>query len=160
MTLFTGWRSMARRLLPDGVVVPAALRTRDFYLEPLAEEHSDGDYEAWMSSIEHIQATPGFIGWVWPPSAGMTKGENLASVRRHARHHAAGVGFTYAVLTPSGDVIGCVYIYPAADARYDCELRTWVRADRADLDRPVHEAVLDWLNREWPFRAILSHPRA
>ncbi len=86
--------------------------------------------------------------------------ENLRSVRRHATHFAARVGFTYAVVArDTNEVVGCVYLYPAADGEHDCEVRSWVRAARADLDDPVHGTVLAWLAAEWPFTAVLSHPR-
>lgn len=161
MEVQAGWRAMAEELVPDGFDVPTLLSTDEFQLVPLEETHNDGDYEAWMSSIPHIQSTPGFVGWGWPPSEGMSLEDNLTSVRRHAQHFAARVGFTYAVLeTATGRVIGCVYIYPVADRRSDCELRSWVRADRRHLDVPLHDAVLEWLRMRWPFTAVLSHPRS
>jgi hypothetical protein len=30
-------------------------------------------------------------------------------------------------------------------------VRSWVRASHARLDRPLHDAVVDWLAGEWPF---------
>lgn len=159
MRLNPGWRSMAKPLVPEEFPVPDPLSTAAFRLEPLDERHADGDYAAWSSSIPHIRATPGFVGWSWPPDA-MTPEENLESVRRHARHHAARVGFTYAVLAePDGVVVGCVYVYPARDGHHGCEVRSWVSAWRADLDRPVHALVVRWLREDWPFGAVLAHER-
>ncbi|TYK52397.1 N-acetyltransferase [Actinomadura decatromicini] len=160
MPLFPGWRSLARSLVPDDFDVPTEWRTPVFRLEALSERHNEGDHEAWMSNIPFVQATAGFAGTTWPPSEGMSLEENMQSVRRHIRHFAARVGFTYAVM-PSGsdDVIGCVYLYPAADDEHDCEVRTWVRADLAVLDAPVHHAVTEWVETAWPFQAVLSHPR-
>jgi hypothetical protein len=158
--LFRGWRAMARALVPEGFVVPTRWDTPQFWLEPLTERRHEEDYAAWMPSIDHIRSTPGFVGWEWPPAQGMSPEENLQSVRRHERHFAARVGFTYAVVErASATLIGCVYVYPAPTADNDCEVRTWVRADRAHLDRAVHEATLAWLERDWPFRALLSHRR-
>jgi hypothetical protein len=34
-----------------------------------------------------------------------------------------------------------------------------VRADRAALDPVLHDAVLAWLERAWPFRSIEYAPR-
>lgn len=152
---------MAKPLVPDGFDVPRVLSTEAFQLEPLSERHNAGDFAAWTSSIAHIQSTPGFVGWPWPPSSGMSLDDNLHAVRRHARHFAARVGFTYAVLERgTDDVIGCVYVYPAPDDEHDCEVRSWVRADRADLDEPLHDAVVEWLDLDWRFMAVLSHPRS
>ena len=52
-----------RAFVPDGFAVPRELVTEEFRLEPLGPQHNEGDYEAWMSSIDHIRATPGFEGW-------------------------------------------------------------------------------------------------
>ena len=50
-----------------------------------------------------------------------------------------------------GDVIGCLYIYPLKDGATGAKVTSWVRADRADLDVPLAEAVAAWLGRGWPF---------
>jgi hypothetical protein len=48
--------------VPGDFAVPCELVTEDFRLEPLGPQHNERDYEGWTSSIEHIQATPGFGG--------------------------------------------------------------------------------------------------
>jgi hypothetical protein len=48
-------------------------------------------------------------------------------------------------------VIGCVYFYPPRRAGYDVDVRSWVRADRAALDKPLHDLVCRWLSEAWPF---------
>jgi hypothetical protein len=58
------------------------------------------------------------------------------------------------VLDASGDVIGCVYIYPSKEEHVDTKVLSWVRADRSDLDRPLYEAVRAWLRNNWPFAAV------
>ena len=66
----------------------------------------------------------------------------------------------------TGDVIGCVYIYPVrdhepsdAEGRRRASVQSWVRADRAALDPVLHDAVLAWLERDWPFESIEYAPR-
>ena len=116
---------------------PLRLVTPLFELEPLGPEHNDEDYAAWTSSIEHIRASPDFPDGNWPHE--MSPEENLADLERHARDFATGRGFTYTVREPGGGrVIGCVYIYPG-------DVRSWVVADRAELDEPLREAVRQWL---------------
>jgi hypothetical protein len=51
-------------------------------------------------------------------------------------------------------VLGCVYIYPSRDERHDADVRSWVRADVAELDVQVHAAVSRWLAEDWPFAAV------
>jgi hypothetical protein len=195
--------------VPDDFVVPGELVAGGFRLEPLGPQHNEGDYRAWMSSIEHIRSTPGFQGRSWPEPE-MTLAENLGDLEQHAGDFAARSGFTYTVLAEDGgEIVGCVYIYPAADGRQGdagevdaaevagvdaaevagvdaaevagvdaaevagvdaaevagvdaaggAEVRSWVRADRADLDLPLYEAVSAWLREGWPFATIAYAPR-
>jgi hypothetical protein len=46
-----------------------------------------------------------------------------------------------------------VYLYPPRRPGTDVEVRSWVRADRADLDVPLWHAVTDWLHDQWPWTA-------
>src|SRR5688572_32677053 len=129
------------RFVPARFEPPTSLATDDFRLEPLGPQHNEADHAAWMSSIDHIRSTAGF-GGSWPPRNGMTLEENLADLRRHADDFRQGAGFTFTVLDPSdADVIGCVYLYPSADEVCDVRVKSWVRADRSDLDEPLADAV-------------------
>jgi hypothetical protein len=141
--------------IPDDFVVPRSLVGDGFWLEPLGPEHNEGDYRAWTASIPHIRATPGFEGRSWP--APMTLAENLGDLQRHAADFAARSGFTYTVrASGSEEIIGCVYIYPAASG---ADVRSWVSADRAALDVPLYEAVSAWLRSAWPFSVVSYAPR-
>lgn len=134
---------------------PISLVTDRFRLEPLGPQHNDADHAAWTSSIEHIRATPGYPDGNWPPLDGMSLEDNLADLQRHAADFAARKGFTFTVLNPAdGAVIGCVYLYPSASEDHDVTVQSWVRADRADLDTPLADAVDAWLDAEWPWKHV------
>jgi hypothetical protein len=127
--------------VPEDFAVPDGLIAGDFRLTPLGAQHNEADYAAWTSSIEHIRATPGFRKGNWPRQ--MSLADNLRDLQRHARDFAERRGFTYTVLsTGTGDVIGCVYIYPPRQGPGDGERRlrasvqSWVRADHARSTRP------------------------
>jgi hypothetical protein len=148
--------------VPDGLVADEGFR-----LAPLGPQHNEADYAAWTDSIDHIRATPGFTGRSWPHP--MSLEDNLHDLERHAQDFAGRRGFTYTVLgTGSDEVIGCVYIYPLKDEEpgagtegvQGAAVRSWARADRAQLDRVVYDAVLAWLERDWPFPSIEYAPRA
>ena len=97
--------------VPADFAVPGGLTVEEFRLEPLGPQHNAADYAAWTASIGHIRATPGFAGTGWPHE--MSLEENLRDLERHAQDFAERRGFTYTVLsTSTGEVIGCVYIYP------------------------------------------------
>lgn len=139
----------------DVFEVPARLVGEGFWLEPLGPQHNDGDLAAWSGSIAHVRATPGFLG-NWPPLEGMSAEANLADLVRHAGDFAARRGFTYSVLEGEGEgeaaeVVGCLYIYPAKADPERVHVTSWVRADRAALDKAVYEAVTNWLAEVWPF---------
>ena len=144
--------------VPAEFVPPHGLTAPGMVLEPLGPQHNDRDHAAWSSSMEHIRATPGFPDGRWPRE--MSPAENRADLERHERDFAERRGFTYTVRDPGdGDVIGCVYIYPLKAAAGVAEVSSWVRADRAELDVPLHRAVTEWLERDWPFPRFEYAPR-
>jgi len=151
-------RCMAE-FVPPGFEVPPGLQTSEFVLEPLGPEHNERDYEAWTSSMQHIARTPGYPDGSWPRE--MTLAENRADLQRHHDDFRKRAGFTYTVLEPaSGDVIGCVYIYPTSDAGHDACVLSWVRVSHAHLDTPLWRAVSEWLDSDWPFVDVEYAPRA
>jgi RimJ/RimL family protein N-acetyltransferase len=142
-----------KTFVPTDFDVPLGLETPLFVLEPLGPEHNERDYDAWTSSREHIRATPGWADGSWPRE--MTPAENRADLQRHADDFSSRQGFTYTVLDPtSGDVVGCVYIYPLPDSDHDARVLSWVRASRAELDVPLWRSVSAWVAEDWPFRSV------
>ena len=147
---------MNKPLVPDAFVVPTHFDGDGFHLEPLGPEHNERDHEAWMSSIDHIGATPGLEDWDWPTP--MSLEQNLADLEGHARDFRERTGFTYSILDGDG-VIGCVYIYPSRVEGCDVSVRSWVRAGRAEMDATVWRALSTWLTTEWPFEHLDYAPR-
>jgi len=139
--------------VPSGFVVPLALTTEQFRLEPLAPQHNDSDYEAWSTSVEHIHMTPGWETSSWPDDRSLA--DNLRDLQRHAADFEKRAGFTYTVIDPAtGAVIGCVYIYPDKSEQHDARVLSWVRASRPDLDVQLWRAGTDWLADRWPFGRV------
>ena len=141
--------------VPSDFAVPEVLTAGEFRLEPLGPQHNAADYAAWTSSIGHIQATPGFAGKSWPHE--MSLAENLRDLERHAQDFAGRRGFTYTVLgAGTGDVIGCVYIYPprgeseggTSEGEQCAAVSSWLSADRAELDPVLYRRVREWLERD------------
>ncbi len=138
---------------------PAHLRGDGFRLEPLGPQHSVRDYAAWMSSIEHIRATPGFTpeqwgGDSWPFE--MPAEANLADLTKHAEEFERGDAFAYTVLdAATDDVIGCVYVDPDDTGASDAMCRCWVRVSHANLDAALVAALRSWfVEPEWPFAHV------
>ena len=145
---------MTDSFVPDDFVVPLSLTGPGFRLEPLRPEHNDADHIAWMSSIEHIRATPGFQDWKWPPDEGLSLAENRRDLEKHADDFRRRAGFTYTVLDDDDRVIGCLYIYPSRAHPEVTEVRSWVTESRAELDPIVAGAVTAWLSADWPFTDV------
>lgn len=139
---------MSTPFVPADFLVPLSFTGSGFHLEPLGPEHNQRDHDAWMSSLDHINATPGFPDEGWPYA--MSLGANNRDLVMHASHFADRKGFTYSIL--DGDnVIGCIYIYPSSDDGCDAEVSSWVRASRAEMDIVVWRELSAWLTSSWPF---------
>jgi RimJ/RimL family protein N-acetyltransferase len=132
------------------------LQAERFRLEPLGPEHNERDHDAWMSSIDHIRATPGFPFGQWPSE--MSLEDNLADLVGHAKEFSERTGFTYSVLE-GDEVVGCVYLYPARDGHHDVSVRSWVRLSHAHLDVELWRVVSSWLAEAWSFERALYAPR-
>ena len=130
-----------------------------FRLALLGPEHNVSDYEAWTSNMDFIRKLPGWEASPWPQL--MTIEENLSDCRSHFERSTAGTDFAYTVLLPDRDeVIGCVYFKPTRPARRGAvQVLSWVTAEHSDLDRPLHEAVTNWLAAQWPWSVVEYAPR-
>ena len=136
-------------LVPADFEVPLIFDGPGFRMEPLGPQHNERDHDAWMSSIDHIHATPGFPDGNWPTA--MTLERNLADLVRHAKDFEDRTGFTYSILD-GDEVIGCLYIYPSKTA--DADVSSWVRASRAEMDEVTWKAITNWLETDWPFETV------
>ena len=144
--------------VPAAFEPPVGLAGDGFRLERLGPEHNDRDYAAWSSSVEHILRSPGYgPDSRWPHE--MSPEQNRDDLERHARDFVERTGFTYTVLDPyDGDVIGCVYVYPADDGVHDARVQSWVRVSRRELDVPLRATIAAWLGSDWPFERPLYEP--
>ena len=114
---------------------------QEFRLEPLGSQHNaadDAHGRPASATSRRRRDSPGRAG-----QHQMSLAENLHDLERHAQDFAERRGFTYTVLsTGTGEVIGCVYIYPrrgesqrgASAGEHDATVRSWVRVDCAELD--------------------------
>jgi len=142
---------MSTDFVPESFVAPTSFKGEGFHLEPLGPTHNERDHDAWMSSIDHIRATPGFETWEWPTP--MSLEDNLRDLAEHAQEFRDRVGYTYSIL--DGDaVIGCIYIYPPKVDGTDARVRSWVRESRAEMDVVVWRSMSAWLTSEWPFERL------
>ena len=134
----------------DDFEVPLLLETNAYRLRMLSVDDVDKDYEAVMSSAEHLKD-------VWPESGwpdGLTLEHNLNDLDRHQREFLDRIAFAYTVVElDESRVIGCLYIDPTSKRGYDAEVYFWARESELEsgLDERLYRDVKRWLASHWPF---------
>jgi hypothetical protein len=137
--------------VPAEFTVPERLETPEFRLRMLTVHDVVKDYDAVMSSVDHLAE-------VWPGSGwpeGLTLEQNLIDLGWHQKEFQRRRSFAYTVVHPSeSQVLGCVYINPTRKLGHDAVVYFWVRqSDLASgLDAKLGAAVRGWIEKEWPFR--------
>ena len=132
-----------------------------FRLVPLGPDLAQLDYDAYMSSIEHLQRTY-TRSTAWPQSELSLEDAMAAMVRVQARFEK-NESFAYAVLNEAGDVErGCVYVYPSGKAGFDAEIRLWVTQAEFDegFDTTLYAWTQAWVASAWPFQKVAYPGRA
>lgn len=140
--------------VPRDFSVPVLHQARNFKLVPLGPALAQHDYDAYMSSIDHLRATFSSGGW---PHKNLTMADALKDVEGEIARFHGRESFTYAVLTPDGGrELGCVYIRPSRKVGYDAQVALWVTADQfhAGFENQLIPEVKQWLAASWPFKAV------
>ena len=134
----------------EDFIVPDVLETDEFRLRMLTVNDVVKDYNAVMSSVDHLRK-------VWPGSGwpdGLTIEQDLIDLGWHQREFMSRSSFAYSVVTlDETKVVGCVYIDPTRKRGYDAEVFLWVRKSELErgLDSTLYESVKSWLDSDWPF---------
>lgn len=139
--------------LPKDFVVPEKLETDEFCLRMLTVNDVVKDYDAVMSSVEHLRTI--WPGGKWP--VGLTLEQNLIDLGWHQKEFQLRRSFAYTVVHPSGSrVVGCVYIEPTRKRGHDAEVFLWARQSElaSGLEKRLYLAVREWIGRVWPFQAL------
>ena len=146
---------MTLRLVTDDFSVPEGLERERFRLRMLTVHDVVKDYDAVMSSIDHLQGVFGDrSSW---PSPGLTLEQDLIDLGWHQKEFQNRTSFAYTVLSPDeARCLGCVYLYPSSHPDMDVDVYLWVRADEvaSGLDDQLFGAVRLWLGEAWPFGRV------
>ena len=147
--------------VPEAFAPPTLVETARFKLVPLGPGVVKVDFDAYMSSIEHLQRTfTRSTGW---PREGITDADAMRDMKTEQARFRNRESFAYAVLTPDGSrERGCVYIYPSTVEGYDADVRLWVtKADYdAGFDAELYAWVTQWTQKDWPFAKVAYPGRA
>lgn len=142
------------RLVPNDFIVPSILETSEFRLRPLLISDVVKDYDAVMSSVDHLKGvlSPDSD---WPE--GLTFEDDLIDLGWHHKEFKRRTSFAYTVMSlDEARCLGCCYIYPPSDPAYDAEAYYWARQSElaSGLEERLGQVFRDWLARDWPFERV------
>ncbi len=141
--------------------VPVLMKTPGFKVVPLSPSLAKVDFDAYMSSIEHLQKT--FTRSTAWPHAGISAADAMLDMETEQARFSKRESFAYAVLTPDGmRERGCIYVYPSPVKGYDAMVRIWVTKAEHDagFDAELYAWATNWLKTDWPFAKVAYPGRA
>jgi hypothetical protein len=142
-------------LIPASFNPPTRIETPNFTLVPLGPDLVKVDFDAYMSSIEHLQKTfSRSPNW---PRQGISDADAMLDMQTEQGRFNARKSFAYSVLTPDGRrERGSVYVSPSPVPGYDAVVRLWVTKAEYDagFDAELYKWVTDWVRKDWPFRKV------
>ena len=142
--------------IPLDFVVPTFAETSFFKLRPLTIHHVVKDYDAVMTSRDHLWRRFGGV-WGWP-AADLTLEQDLIDLAWHQKEFQTKSSFAYSVLNlEESQVLGCVYLYPPKLQDVDVEIWFWIRQGELanNLEQELYCFITSWLNISWPFNTVL-----
>ncbi len=145
---------MAKPFVPDDFQVPEVLQTEKFRIRMLKITDIITDYDAVMSSVDHLQGVFGG-GHNWPK--GLTLEMDLVDLGWHHREFMIRSSFAYTVMSlDETQSLGCVYINPSKSLEADADVYLWVRKSEYDkgLDPILFDVVQEWVSNSWPFKVV------
>lgn len=141
--------------VPADFNAPTLVETEHFRIVPLGPDLVKIDFDAYMSSIEHLQKT--FTRSADWPHKGISDTDAMRDMEAEQARFRKRESFAYSVLTKDGRrERGCVYVYPSPVAGYDAVVRLWVTKAEYDAgsDAELFEWVTMWMQRDWPFAKV------
>lgn len=139
----------------DDFVVPVLVEDAEFKVVPLGPDLVQIDFDAYMSSIEHLQKT--FSRSTSWPREGITDEEAMLDMLTEQARFEKRESFAYAVLTPDGSrELGCVYVRPSKKPGFDAQVSMWVTQAEFDkgFDAELFTWVQEWISSSWPFTNV------
>ena len=142
---------MNRGLVPDDFEVPVGMETDRYRLRMLSINDVVKDYDAVMSSIDHLK---GVLDPDSPWPEGLTLEQDLIDLGWHQKEFQKRSSFAYTMMRLDEErCLGCIYIYPSETA--DADVFMWVRKEEfAALDADLLDRVRLWIAKEWPFDTV------
>lgn len=147
--------------VPVDFSLPTLVETSGFKLVPLGPDVVNVDFDAYMSSIEHLQTT--FSRSKDWPHADISTADAMRDMKTEQARFNSRKSFAYAVLTPDGSrERGSVYVSPSPVPGYDAVVRIWVTKAEYDagFDAELYRWATEWVRTDWPFEKVAYPGRA
>ena len=141
--------------LPPEFTVPAVVETERFRLRSITIHDAFKDYDAVMSSREHLWNRFGAT-WGWP-AADLSIEQNIVDLAWHQKEFQLRSSFDYAVMSlDERRLLGCVYVDPPHEPETDADVWFWARQSElsSGLEDQLGRFVVSWLASAWPFRKV------
>lgn len=146
---------------PSALFVPAEFEPPreivgdGFVLVPLDTNVTELDFNAYMSSIQHLQDT--FTHSTSWPREGLTMEDAVKDMENEEARFTERKSFPYAVLDLDRTrERGCVYVRPSKKQGYDAAVRLWVTAADFEqgFDAELFTWTQNWIEQAWPFENV------
>lgn len=141
--------------LPAAFEPPAVVETPRYRMRSITIHDAFKDYDAVMSSREHLWRRFG-EAWGWPPED-MTIEQNIVDLGWHQKEFQLRSSFDYAVMSKDeARLLGCVYVDPPRGADTDADVWFWARASElaSGLEDDLAAFLSRWLATAWPFAVV------
>ncbi len=148
---------MSEKFIPTDFKIPEVLETDRFRLRMLTVNDVKLDYDAVMTSIEHLQKTQPFgPNHKWPTKE-LSYEQDLIDLGWHQKEFQRRTSFAYTMMNlDETECLGCMYIYPSDNPNYDAIVILWVRQSEVanGLDEILFSSVKKWIQDKWPFKKV------
>jgi hypothetical protein len=143
-----------RPFVPIEFAIPQSLETAQFRARMLTVNDVVKDYDAVMTSIDHLQKMYASTEW---PTKELTFEQDLIDLGWHQKEFQQRRSFAYTIVSlDESQVIGCLYINPTTKEGHDASITMWVRASLlvTGLDDILFAEVKQWIAKDWPFKKV------
>lgn len=143
------------KFIPSNFNPPQTLATDEFRLRMLTINDVVKDYDAVMTSVDHIKGVFG-TNDSWPDN-NLSLEQDLIDLGWHQKEFQKRSSFAYTMMNlDESQCLGCVYVLPSDNKQYDAIVILWVRKSELinGLDERLFSAVESWLAKEWPFKNV------
>ena len=147
--------SQQKSFVPSEFTIPDTLETSHFRARMLTINDVVKDYDAVMTSIDHLQGVFGAKS-KWP-YRDLTLEQNLIDLGWHQKEFQIRRSFAYTVVSlDENQVIGCLYINPTTKGDFEASITMWVRTSMLDegFDAILFNNIKQWIKEDWPFKKV------